>query len=167
MVLQSNSEYAIAPRGPLKERFFYCYSNSMGFFSVAPFYGTIPLQNFAHATLARVSCHVQNFLWFHKPTTWVVAEWNLHRIWGTMEKSFAKLATDLHLHPNRPHPSTYAFHIVQYNSHGSTQLVQLVWWLLMAWHPISVKTYATTMMTKADRCVLGGLWWSNLILQSH
>ena len=48
-----------------------------------PHPGIISLQNFAHATTAQLSCHMQNFISI--TTTWIRGGWILHRIWITME----------------------------------------------------------------------------------
>ena len=50
-------------RGPFPEWFFHRSSNSMEIsFSVTPLYGITPLQTFAHATAAQLSCHMQTFM---------------------------------------------------------------------------------------------------------
>ena len=66
-------------------------------FSVSPLWGMISLQNFAHATTAQLSCHVQNFI--------VIT--STHFGWEneiSIEKSFLKWAPVLTLWSQSPRP---------------------------------------------------------------
>ena len=54
------------------------------FYSVSPLYG-ISLRNFAHATTAQLSCHVQNSMVITSLLHWW--EQNFHRIWILMKKN--------------------------------------------------------------------------------
>ena len=49
--------------------------------SVTPLLGIISVQNFAHAMIAQLSCHVQNFI-----ATWMRVGWIFNQIWISVDK---------------------------------------------------------------------------------